>query len=1087
MPVAHFSYKKVLENALPDPDKSLKTVRWSGILAAAISLVSLIFFPYYPPVPVLVIGCSLSLAVWAHRQIRAVAQAEQELLRFRTNFVTDIPIHDEDREDLKHDERNKYMDQAGDPVRGTYWFMYGCPHRKMYVAETVREQGIERTVARIRRVVVAEHLLQMHAIRKHLRMHHRPVYDVLQDWWELHVRDPTFRSMYPDPKDTWDLLLEAEQKAIQEKCLVEFFEGMMIATRPDRWQVKYDARPSHRHISELRLVLTTRFATIDPYPNYEKLKDIPRIRMQKRKWVYVGEGARWGKEEAQQYEYEMYRDIVDIPGMRDERIRGDTRLMGIIAKKIKPQFLSYKIYMEHTFIAGGSGKGKTCGVQTPLVNTIISGGGNLNIDPKGDDALQTLWAYYACLVGREDDLQYLNLVDPENPYNCPYNPAYGVNGPNEYGGRIGSFFTADAGQNQFFVDESKRVARISMSVCFYINKYMALIGDGNEGSSRVPVLLLWLAYCEAKGVTGDGGSALISQAKKDFELLYSRMVKQGSLYRATEDWQKHLETMWNSQHFKPENWIPSYLHVKLFSSQRPWRLITWTLRLVFPHILAETEWNDPEFPLRDERGQVIKEGSSSDEDGDQKPVLVALLNLKRVHPLEEAAATTDKLYMRKWRALYEAYVPRDRVEKIRYILRDLNASLEEHIQVAQTDNETYKKHTGTLDAPVSLITSGAVGRVLGEPNPVITIERIHREKKLTYIMSGQTVDGDTSDVVCKSITKTLLSYGGMMNARGKSDMDILFIGDEMPSWVSREWSDVIDKMRSSGLRTLNMAQSLAGILARMGNENLVNHIYASFTTKILYQTQDPKDAERFVDSLEKVKIFKPRRSISENPSLGKTGATTTSGQFGSGENWTFEPEDITLVSKDCITRLPIGQCFIKQEEKLYLILAGLVTVPDAIDWMVQCGVNTRDKWATINGKKLPVEIDGIDFNRKKVVDITANWGSATSQDEVRESAKVAKVTPEEIDAVHVPLDKNPKGYVDLSDLLGMGLTFGSNDTSDPDAGLEVIEDIPGREDAYLINGETVEVQANDQAIAANRGNGTSLGSLIGSALDEEDD
>lgn len=1089
MTVAHLNYKKVLENALPDPNASLREMRLGGMVAAVCAVVMLVIWPYYPPVSVVVIAGSLSLAWWARKKEQEIARDEQELLKVRWNKVSEIPIHEEDASDWKHDEKNGFQNKPGDPLRATYWFMYGCPHRKRYQAETIHEGGTTRRAARIRREVVQEHLPQLHAIRKHVRTHHRSVYDTVEEWWEIHVRDQIFRSIYLDRDASWDQLEESEQKAIQAKGLAEFFEGIMVAVRPDRWRVKYDSRPTHVHISELRLLLIARFGEEGTYPNEDQLKEVPRIRLQKRKWVYIGEGARWGKEEAQKYEYETYRDINEIPGMRDQQVRGDTRLMGLMWRKIRPQFLSYKIYTEHTLITGGSGKGKTCGVQTPLVNSIISGGANLTIDPKSDMELQTIVTYYACLVGREDDLQYLNLVDTENVANCSYSPAHGVNGPNEYGGRLGSFFPSDAGQNQFFVDESKRVGRIAMSLCYYINKYMALVGDLNEASTRPPILLLWLAFCEAKGVSGDAGSAAIEKAKAEFLELHRKMITQGSLFRASEDWQKDLEVIWHSRWFKPENWIPSFIHVKLFSSQRPWRLVTWTLRLVFPHIMAETEWRDPEFALRDERGQVIKEGSAQDEDGEDKPVLVSLLNLKRVHPLESAAATTDKLYMRKWRALYEAFVPRDRVEKIRYILRDLNESLEEHIQVSQTDLETYKKHTGSLDAPVSLITSGAVGRILAEPNPVITIERIHKEKKLTYIMSGQTVDGDTSDAVCKSLTKTILSYGGLKNSRGKVDLDILVVGDEMPAWVSREWSDVIDKLRSVGLRTLNMSQSLAGILSRMGNEHMVNHIYASMTTRIQYQTQDPKDAERFVDALEKVKIFKPQRSTNENPSLGKTGATTTAGQFGSGESWTFVPEDIPLVTKDCITRLPVGQCFIKQEEKLYLIVAGKVEVPGAISWMLQCGLKNDDDpddgFVELDGERLPIEIHGVHYHRVKAVELSEDWGTAASQDHLRQHAASARVTAEEIDAIHVPLDKSPKGFVDLSDLLG---TFTNHDDAAGDESqLEVIEDIPHRDDAYLINGKEVEVEADPAAIASNRGQGTSLGSLIGSALEEEED
>jgi hypothetical protein len=993
-----YDVQAVLENTLPDPMKSVRAAMFAFLASIPLPLVVCYFWPYFPLFFVVVAACCAIGAWKCRRMLRDAQRDEQELVLSRLFTIDEVPIHPEDEADYAHDLAIHFRPEPGKKLKGTYWFMPGCPHTKAVVEEDTQDpDGTMRKRRMYRRQIIESYRAPMYAIRDHLMEHHGPIHEVVVEWWETHVRNRITKQIHG--QKPFGELSADERREVAEKGLCEFLEGCCVGLRPNDWGRKYDKRPSHRHLSELRLLLFKRFVLDGDYPNLNKLKDVPWIRMLKRKWVYMGKGAQWKKRHAQRYYYEYFRDQDQIKAKPDPKAKGDTRFFGIIWREAMNVFLPYEDFKMHTLVLGGSGKGKTRSVEAPMIHGILCGASVVALDPKPDDRLSGLCHYFMCAVGREDDFQWLNLADAENPYNCTFNPIFGVNDPKEYGNLIGALMPATAGENQFFLDESKRVGRLALTISYWINQYLALLSDGNSAATQPPKALLWIAYCRQIGIDGASGSKEIKQALVDFEDLYRRMWRKGSEFIGTNDVEKKLEVMWRSRFYQAEAWIPCYLHAQKYACQKPWRMVSWVVRLVHFHILEEHDaWSAYEWPESDDRDVVIG-AKGQDEEGEEP--LLKYFRRKCVHPLDPEAEILQRDYLKRWKPLYEVIIPRERVAQIRVVLRELRKDLEEQIANAQQDLETYKKHTGQLDAPVSLITAGGNGRILTEPNPHITWEVIHLQRKATYLATTSMIDGDTSDTVCKSFTKSLLTYGGKISATGGEDMDLVFIGDEMASWVTKDWSEVIDKLRSCGIRTFSMSQSLAGIRSRVSNEDLIKHMYSNFNTLIQYASKSRDDGEAFVEGLEKCQFFAPKRTITENPSFGhQTGHI--GGSFSTGESWSLDPADLPLIDPDAMTRMPVGQCWIRQEEKVYLVQSAWLNI-DYVPYTAQIGLNQKSNRC---------EVEGVHFYVENPLEAHAAWGDADRLDAAQVALAEGPVSAEDIDDMRVPIKPDAKGYID---------------------------------------------------------------------------
>ena len=769
---------------------------------------------------------------------------------------------------------------------------------------------------------------------------------------------------------------------------VELNQGVHIALRPETWTVKYDKRPTHRHLSELREVLKQLFIREGEYPNKDHLKSVPWIRQQRCKWVYVGKGARWAGKQAAKYYYEKFRDPDQIKARRDETADGDTRFFGIIWREQDDIFLEYDLFKQHCLVLGGSGLGKTRGVESLMIAGITNGSATIVIDPKIDKRLLNLAMHYARLVGREDDFQSINLGDPENPYNCSFNPLTGVQLPVEFGSRIAAILPESGGDNQFFTDEAKRVARIALSVCYWINQWLGALSGGDRTSHRPPKILLWMTYCRSLGIDGTKGSAVIEKAKADFEAIHSRMWKEGSTFVARSEVDKALSKVWSNERYGAGYWMPSYYHALWYAAQKPWRLVSWGIRLVHWHLLADTpDWSDYDWPERDSRDLVIGPHFKADAAAD-KPTLLKAFEKMTTHPLDAASGKENRDYIKKWGPIYEAMIPRDKVVEIRRILREFTALFNEQISSASTDPETYKKHSGTLDSPISLITSGSKGRLLCDPNPDITLARIHLERKIVVFDTDVQGDRDTALTVCKSLSQSILTYGGKQNVRGGGDMDLAVVSDEMASWATEDWAQVIDKQRANGLRTANMSQSMAGFRAAIKNEDMVKHMYTCFYTTMQFGSQSKEDSEMFVEKLGSVLFYVPERSINESPSFGDA----SSRNFGTSENWNLRPQELPIIDKDALPKMPKGQCWIYQGGNLWIVQVGYLRDP-ATNYMAEQGMDDNDQ---------ECEIDGIDFDMHHAVGPDASWGSSASLDQAKVTAETGLVSGDDIDSEHIP-------------------------------------------------------------------------------------
>lgn len=1029
MAIVGYDVQRVLENTLPDPLRSVRATLYTS-LASIPWLVAIWFL--WPHLPYYLIGIGAGAAIVAllsARRLQSARRDEMELVKPRSCIVTAFPKHPEDLADWNHDRRCNFG--ASVPpwrhwaaralpgvrpwrLRGSYWFMKGVPHLRVPVQETVSlRDGTSRHRRMYRRVLHPEYRERMLALKAHLQEKHPAVYNAVLEWWERFVRDRVVQQLYPTR--VWEELGAEQRKVVNAKTQVEFLQGITIALRPDSWNRKFDRRPSHRYLSELRLALWKRFQLDGEYPNREALDGVPWPRMHKCKWIYLGDGAEWQGRHASRYYYESFRDPDSLPFKKDAKILGDTRIYSMIWREAKPQFIRYDDLKKHAIVLGGSGLGKTRSVEPVGLAAIMNGSALVILDPKIDSRLSSLHVHYARLFGRDDDFQFINIAHPTNPYNCSINPLAGVSEPVEFGSRIGTLFPEAGGDNEFFTNEGKRVGRLAASVCYWIYQYlMELCGNDPALSQRPPKLLLWLEYCRAAGVDAGKGPQAIEAAKRTFEALHDRLWKQGSTFQALDDAEKAVAKLWGSRFYTADAWSPSYLHVKWYAAQRPHRLVSWGVRLVHFHLLAgHADWGDVEWPERDSDEAVCGARLPPLHEEKRRQTLLEFYQEQRTHPIEVGADEITRQYMKRWRPLYEAMVPRERVVNLRRIMREFADIFDEHISSATQaakDPETYKKHTGTLDAPVSVITAGPTGRLLCDPNPDITWQRIHLERKIVDIKTAVMVDADVSNCISKTVTQSLKNYAGRVNADGGGDLEVTVLADEMASWITKDWGHVVDKLRGTGVRTISISQSLAGLRAESKSQDLIKHIYTNQYTKIQYATQSKEDADAFGELLRKVQIFAPKRSINETPGFGGSGALTVN-QFSVGEGRDLSPEAIPLVSADMLARLPVGQCFLYQGDRLLLIQTAYLAdaVFDKTQYLAEVGMDRERQVA---------EVDGIDYGEDRQSS-PEGWGSTESLERAQEALANGHIAAEDLDnEPPPPVRPGGSGGIDIADLLG---------------------------------------------------------------------
>jgi hypothetical protein len=307
------------------------------------------------------------------------------------------------------------------------------------------------------------------------------------------------------------------------------------------------------------------------------------------------------------------------------------------------------------------------------------------------------------------------------------------------------------------------------------------------------------------------------------------------------------------------------------------------------------------------------------------------------------------------------------VQRLQHLLVRLERSWKDVLGQANRLPEEYGNAVANLRAPVNRIVAGEKYDLLCAGNPDISWERIHREKLIVLMELGTMSDSEASDSVSKAFVQSLLTYGGYLQDHGGGDIDLLFVGDEAKCWINRFYGDIVDKLRSCGVRTVALVQSEAGMRHGIKSADLYKHIVTNVKNRYTCATQSHEDQAAFVDAIRKVQIYTPQRTNTENPSLVNSANKQVS-EFSTSESWTWKPEEQPLLDPEVLGGLPVG-VIVRRVLATVEVFQSPYYKRAPVSYMAQVGMDAELNRGTL--------IEGLDYGVDATVDghRLKSWGA----------------------------------------------------------------------------------------------------------------
>ena len=262
---------------------------------------------------------------------------------------------------------------------------------------------------------------------------------------------------------------------------------------------------------------------------------------------------------------------------------------------------------------------------------------------------------------------------------------------------------------------------------------------------------------------------------------------------------------------------------------------------------------------------------------------------------------------------------------------DQLAVLEGLISIIKYDKTHFDKLVVGLEPLMIKLTSGKIADILSpdyfdltDPRPTFDIRQIIRQNGVLYIGLGALTDPTVASAVGSSFYADATSAAGEFYAHGTEyglpeiAKKELKVGEKITYLHADEFSDLIgpecismfNKGRGAGIANTIYTQTFADIVAGLkGNEARAMQTFGNLDNRAIFGVNDERTAKEFCAGYEQVKYV----SVSPITSAQDNTDPTSSTQFTSGNIERQEKERVDFISPEMLTRLPIGQCFIKQD------------------------------------------------------------------------------------------------------------------------------------------------------------------------------
>jgi hypothetical protein len=853
------------------------------------------------------------------------------------------------------------------------------------------------------------------------------LYRHVQRWWLEHHVEPLVSIRWPGK--SYRELQPTDQKAVNQILECEFLQGIFIALRPETWQRGRDVRPYFCTHYALRAHLDRNLGAKER-PTPAIIAAAPWPMRFRTNWIYLGEGYLIDERDAQKIHFRSFgprypsrrwledqgvegdagetlkghhklrriwligrplawlhirlrlrisrkfRDMVTL-ALDDAKETGARWILGIGWRKQRSVWMHYdKDRKQHTAIFGASGYGKTVCMVGIMIHDIYRGAALIDLDPKGDKDTYNLIAYHTERAGRLDDLEFMSISRGDLPINSTFNPISGYTDPSQIGGVLAGLMPEDAGSNQAFLDDARDIGRILGTTVHWLNRWMAALSEGRDVSIEPPRLLLWLEFARLHGLhevpagrSEEQHAELVAQRLAEFDAIHQRLHQEDHKFTPQDSYESTLFTMWLQKEYTARYWKLHFGHLEEFALKSRWRLFSWGMRLVYPYVCS----TDPRmqgvlFPLSDTHGLVAGENVANPRSpkASTEPSLIQVYERSGPHILAPNGLVNAERSKVLWSYLYEVAMPVDRLHELQLILNEFNKAWNGLITQCMRSAEEFGNGVFNLRPVVNELIAGRKFEQLCVAEPRLTWPVICEEKKVVIWALGSLSDAKASDAVSKGITQGLCGWIGFNQDGEQRDLDVSFNGDEFLSWGNATFVNVVDKGRSSGVRTTVPCQSEAGMRWGMGSGDLYKHMRTNQRNQFTCNTPNEEDQKPFVDGLGVVQVLSPDRNTSEQPSEGSSG-NKNNAEWATSEGWSWKPQEKPYVNASLLGYLPVGVFMRRVQDQLHVFQAPRYREPQ-FPFHLAIGLKR------IEGLK----IAGVDYDVRANIDAERmrSWGNA---------------------------------------------------------------------------------------------------------------
>lgn len=226
-------------------------------------------------------------------------------------------------------------------------------------------------------------------------------------------------------------------------------------------------------------------------------------------------------------------------------------------------------------------------------------------------------------------------------------------------------------------------------------------------------------------------------------------------------------------------------------------------------------------------------------------------------------------------------------------------ALEGLIADVQHDKEHLSKMITSLTPILTMLTSPPLDTMLSpradEKREVTDIGRAVREAHGLYVGLDSLSDPTVGSAIGAILLADMAAVAGDRYNYGIGDRPVNLLVDEAAEVANAQLIQVMNKGGGAKIRTMILTQTLADLIARLGNDAKARQAIGNANTTISFRVKDGKTAEMMAEGLPKIRTREVQRSYNQG-----VGVASFQGGYGEG----LKEQDVELIPPAMFMELP---------------------------------------------------------------------------------------------------------------------------------------------------------------------------------------